>query len=304
MSDHKKPSRIGLIITLLAAVIITIVMSCTFQVRSNQASLLTTFGKIGDEVYEPGLHWKSPWPFQKVLTLDRSMQLFQGKYEENLMADQRTLILTIFAVWRIKEPVAFATQGLDAERVRQLIADTIRSVKGDVLAKHPVEHLVSADKGKRQFEAIETEIRDKVAAHLSEKGYGLEVVSLGIERIALPEKVTSDVFTRMAKERRNKAERKLNEGRLQAGKIRAEGRKKRGQVEADAREKAKLIRSGGDLAAAAEYRKFDKDREFAIFLRELESLEQLMSKETTLIIDRESRPFSLLKGDFLNEKKK
>ena len=93
----------------------------------------------------------------------------------------------------------------------------------------------------------------------------------------------------------------LNEGRLEAGKIRANGRKERGQIEATAREKAKRIRSEGDLAAAEAYKVFEKDREFAIFLRELESLEQLMSKETTLIIDRDSKPFSLLKGDFLKE---
>ena len=303
MTEKSRSNKLNLTIVVVIALLVAVGLLSAFQVRNNEVALVSTFGKFSEQTYGPGLHWKLPWPFQKVYRYDTSLQLFQGRYEENLTADEKTLVMTLFAAWQVTDPVAYANQNLSKERVNQLLSDLIRTEKGVVISSHPVSHLISADATVRNFSGIEKEIQDRVAAQLKDKGYGVRVVSLGIEQVGLPARVTQDVFSRMAAERRIKADNIQQTGLLEAGRIRAEGQRQRGEIEAAAKEAAKNIRSEGDLAAAEKYKVFEQDRDFAIFLKELESLERLMSKKTTLVIDREHAPFSLLKGEFLDQDK-
>ncbi len=303
-STDTRRSRKGLIVTLALAAVIIVFSLCTYQVRETEVALISTFGRLNPQPHTAGLHWKMPWPFQKVMTFDTSLQLFEGKFEENYTADEKSLILTIFGTWSVDDPVRFHNSLKTVEEANAKLADIVRTEKGYVISNHPVSHLISTDPEERKFEEVEAEIKARVQAAIDKGEYGIKLVSLGIEQINLPPQITQDVFQRMARERTNKADKIRQEGVLAAGRIRADGRVKSGEIEAEAKEKAKTIRSEGDLAAAEKYEVFEQDKEFAVFLRQLESLETIMSKKTTLVIDRDVPPFSLLKGEFLEEDSK
>ena len=58
--------------------------------------------------------------------------------------------------------------------------------------------------------------------------------------------------------------------------------------------------AAGDAQAAEYYKIYNEDPELAAFLRQLESLKKILKNKTTLMIDTNSAPFTLLSADFMN----
>ncbi len=268
---------------------------CCYQVRRSEVAIRATFGKYDREPIRAGLHLKWPWPIQKIHTFDQRLRVFVSKYSENFTGDDKNLVITFFAAWRIEDPIQFLEEvgsGTEAER---LLADLIATEKNVVISRHPVSALVSTtDNHDTTFSAIEQEISDRVRRQAMDK-YEIEVAMLGIQRIGLPESITQAVFDRMATERTNKAKRIRQEGEREAAARREAARQAADQQVNTAQAEAKTIRAEGDTAAAQVYEQFKQDPEFALFLRKLEALEEILgSRKTTILIDRNIPPFDLL----------
>ena len=89
----------------------------------------------------------------------------------------------------------------------------------------------------------------------------------------------------------------LGEGKLSAEKIRIAADKERANIIANAEAQAKEISAQGDVEAAKYLRVFDKNPELAAFLRKLDSLRVIMKSKTTLVLDTNTDPFTLLKSN-------
>ena len=305
MSSTWRPS-LSLVLLGLGAVVLGFFPLCTYQVRVTEAAVVETFGRYALTT-DPGLHGKWPYPFQKVYKLDTTRQTLESKYEENYLADGKNVVLTVFAVWRIEDPAKLLSLTArerggagSKDRAREFLSDMIRSEKAAVLSQHPLSHLVSTEPGARQYAQIEQEILDRVKGPVLAK-YGLAVETLGIEKIMLTPTHAKEVLDRMATERRNKAEATRQQGELRAGQIRADAQQASAKIVSDAQVEAAAVRSQADQEATKLYQTFQEPeaREFAIFLRQLTALEEILSRKTLLVVDRETPPFSLLKGDFL-----
>ena len=81
------------------------------------------------------------------------------------------------------------------------------------------------------------------------------------------------------------AENARAEGEAEAGKIREEAESIRQRIMAFAERRAQAIRSEGEQEAAEQFEAFAADEDFAIFLRNLEALEETLPNNTTLILD-------------------
>ena len=55
---------------IVVALILIIAYTCTFFVDEREKAILLAFGKIDKIGYEPGLHFKWPFPFNEVKKLD------------------------------------------------------------------------------------------------------------------------------------------------------------------------------------------------------------------------------------------
>lgn len=305
MNDRRQPSW-RLLLLGLGAVVLGFFPLCTYQVRLTEAAIVETFGRFALTT-APGLHAKWPYPFQKVHKLDTTRQLLQTQYDENYLADGKNVVLTLFAVWRIADPARLL--GMTArerdgrgskDRAREFLGELIRTEKAAVLSRHPLDHLVATAAATRQYPQIEQEILERVQPQAAAK-YGLAVEALGIEKLMLTPAHAKEVLERMATERQNQAAATRQQGELRAGQIRAEAQQASARLVSDAQVEAAAIRSQADQEAAKLYETFQEPeaRELAIFLRQLTALEEILSRKTMLIVDRDSPPFSLLKGEFL-----
>lgn len=282
----KKPFTI-LVGCLLAIVLVA--QMFLYQVRYDQVAIRTLFDRADAESIEatPGLKWRLPWPIHQVTHYSKRLQLLEDKLEELQTADGKSVIVRTYLTWKIADPLAFYVTLKDPAEARRQLASRLREVRG-IISGYRLDQLVNQDPAKLALTEIEDKARETLAASLAEAGYGLDVESVGIYRIILPEATTAKVFETMIATRERLAESALQEGQAQASAIRSEAESSRDRILAFADRRAQTIRSQGDREASREYEGFAANEEFAIFLRRLEALEKMLGHNTTFVLSAES----------------
>lgn len=272
-----------------------IMLQLVFVVREGDAVVVTTFGKPVRAVTDAGLYGRGPWPIQRVYRFDRRIQNFEGPFEQVLTRDGKNLLISLYACWRILEPVSFLERVGSSEQAERNLEALLRNYTSATLGRYHFAQLVNVDPEAIQFDQMEADILASLRKEAEDR-YGIGVVFLGIRRIGLPESITERVFERMRAERTELAERYRSEGESEALRIRAEADSQRDQALARAEADAKRIRAEAEAEASASYAVFAEDPGFAIFLRKLDALESIMTNRTTVVLGSETEPFDLLKG--------
>jgi membrane protease subunit HflC len=256
-----------------------------------------------------GLCFKLPL-IDKYKKMDQRIRVVDGPLTQIQLPDENQLIPRVYATWRITDPVAFEkTLKGDAETARKRLTQVINGRAPEVFGRYNLEDVVNTDPAKLKFDQIEQEILDGVKASVesADKAYGIEVLSLGITLLALPEDATAAVFSRMGQERTTEANKLTEEGKKIKRTMVAEAQEKRDKLLADAEATAKRIRAQGEAGAALTYKTFKEDPELAIFLRELESLREIAKSAAgreepiTIVVTTRGRPFRLLEGEIDRE---
>ncbi len=283
-----------------AAFLVTIF---SFQVRSTERAIVTSFGHINDRAGKgPGIHLRWPYPVQQVHRFDIRPRCFDGstgKIEEVYTADGINLVVSIFINYRIEDPAKLYTNLETVPKAEDALNDSMRTAKDGVFGSYRIEDIFNTDPEKARIDRIEDEIRD-IVNRTARSDYGIEVLSVGIKSIVVPGQTSGQIFTRMIEERNKIAADFRSKGKSEAQKIRDKADSDKSVIIASAEAEAKKIRAEGDAKAAEYYSVFNEDPELAAFLRKLDSLKKTMGRKTTIILDTETAPFDILKPDSMD----
>ena len=277
----------------VAAILLVAVFS--FQLNQTETAVVTTFGKPA-QVTEPGLHFRWPFPFQKIYRFDKRVRSFEGgagKLEETTTRDGHNILVGIYVDFKIGNVEKFFVTFENITHAEDQLNSWMRSAKNAAFGQYRFNQIVNTDPTQMKL----AEIQDRIKAELISKtsGYGLDILRVGINTINVPKTVSEKVFARMIAERKLVADKYIAEGSSEARKIRIEADSARTIRLADAEAKAKEIRAEGDVEAAKSYEIFQKNPELAKFLRKLDSLREIMRGRTTIVVDTDTVPFDLLK---------
>jgi membrane protease subunit HflC len=291
----------NLITIVIAAVLVVIfaLLLFTFQVRQSEVAVLTTFGKpAANNIDQPNLYFKWPWPIQQVYRFDQRVQNFEDKYSENLTADNTMLLTSVYVGWRISDAKEFFPKfaGGSVEAAQRQLETMLRSAKAAVIGKHNLSDFVNADPKQLKFEAIEDEIKSAVQGELASQNYGISIEFLGIKKLGLPESVTQTVFDRMKSERQVLISQAQFQGEAEATKIRSAAERQAADVIANAQADATRIEGQGVAEAAKTLSVFQQNPELAIFQLQLQALKDSLNQKSTLIFDERTPPFSLFQN--------
>jgi modulator of FtsH protease HflC len=266
-----------------------------YQVRQADLVVLTCFGHPVQIIDKPGLYFKWPWPIESVNRFDGRLQFFDSRISEALTRDKRNVIIPLFVVWRISDPLKFLEAIGGKENAQNKLDGLIASAKNTILGNYDFGQLVSMNPTEVKLVEIEARILD-ATAYQAKNYFGIDIAQVGIRRLTLPEVNTHSVFERMSAEREQFAERYRAEGRQQADQIRAETDAEASLILAKAQKKADEIQGKGEAEAARIYAAADaQDPDFYKFLRKLEVLRKAVNTNTTLVIDANTPPFDMLK---------
>jgi membrane protease subunit HflC len=265
-------------------------------VRQGEAVLITRFGRPLRAATEAGLHWKLPWPIDQGSLLDMRRRVYETGQTEMLTRDKKNIIARTFVVWRIGDPLAFS-QAIGSEGGAEGKLDgLLTNAAIGTLGGHDLSALVSTTPADLQVDQIESELLASTAP-VAMHSYGVTIEQVRLERLALPEENVSAVFEQMRAERHQFAAKFQAEGERDASRIHSEAELEAARIRANSAEEQARIRGESAAQVAKIYADAHKvDPDLYRFTRSLDSLDKLVTGNTTLILRTDSEPFSLLQS--------
>jgi len=297
---HWPTVLLGLIV---AAILVVAVFS--YQLGQTDSAVVTTFGRPSAQTV-PGLHFRWPFPFQKVYKFDHRIRCYEGsagKLEETMTADGQNILVGIYVNFKIADVQRFFVTMENMTKADDQLNAWMRGAKNAAFGQFKFSQVINTDVKLLKREDIERMIKTELVNRT--KDYGIEIISVGINTINVPKTISDKVFDRMVQERKVVAQGFLSDGERQARDIRTNADMQRSIMLAQAEAQAKEIRAQGDAEAAKYYEVFKQNPELAEFLRKLDSLKLIMRSRTTLVLDTNVAPFDLFKpgAEVLNNKK-
>jgi modulator of FtsH protease HflC len=277
----------------LAAIVF---QATTVVVGEGQAALITRFGRPLRASTQAGLHWKLPWPIDATTMLDMRRRLYETGQAEMLTRDRKNVIARTFVVWRIGDPLTFTQAIGDQTGADAKLDGLLTNAAIGTLGSHDLSALVSTNPSDLQVDEIETELMASTAP-TALRSYGVTIEQIRLERLALPEENVTAVFDQMRAERRQFAAKYEAEGKQEASRIESEAQLDAARITAKAAEETARIRGESAAQIAKTYSDAHRiDPDLYRFTRSLDSIDKLVTGNTSLILRTDSEPFSLLQS--------
>jgi modulator of FtsH protease HflC len=270
------PSRMFPAVILIGVLLIAALTSL-FTVSETQHAIRTQFGAIVGAEYEPGLHFK--WPWDEVEIFEKRILSRSHQGETFLTNDNRGLIVDFYVKWRVQDAPRYfqATGGREeiaGDRLSEIVKDGIKSV----VAQRTLEQIVAAERT-----AVTGDMFGRASASVGD--LGVELIDVRVQRIDLPEDVSSRVYESMKQNFAKIASRLRAEGSSAAVRIRASAERERTEILANAERDALRVRGGADAQAADIYaRAYSRNPEFYAFYRSLQAYERSIGRDGDLLV--------------------
>lgn len=318
VSDVKKKKKrsISLILVVVLIVIYFALNSCFIVCMENQYKLVRQFGRVDRTITNAGIYVKIPF-IESVDTIPKEMLLYDLPVSDVITSDKKTMIIDCYVLWRVTDPLKFA-QSLshsifNAEsRIDQLVYNAMKNTVSNMTQDQVIksrdgkitvtdvmvnEDVVSNDiEIEEKTETVEIKsLTEEIMDHIgtSYDQYGIEIITVEVKKLDLPDDNKLAVYTRMISERENIAAQYKAEGEAQAKKIQNTTDKEVSIMLSEANAKAETIKAEGE----AQYMKILSDAyndenksDFYTFVRSLDAAKNSMkgSNDKTLILSKDS----------------
>lgn len=189
---HIKLSQALIILPFLA--LILYFLSGIYVVNPGEEAVIRRFGKWTRERITEGIHYRLPWPVDKVDKVNveeikrhtigvpfeaHPLSLCPPDVAETLTGDENILDVKLMIHYRVKDPVQylFTLRSEDLHRsTHRLVKDTSRAVIADLIGEMSMDEALTTAKG------IAAEmIKERVQALLDRYGSGLQIVNINLE---------------------------------------------------------------------------------------------------------------------------
>ena len=301
-----KPKFIMTFVVAILFVVVLLVYAMTYTVRFTETAVVTRFGEVSKVVQEPGLRFKWFYPIEGVTKYEATNRLTQARIETYQTRDDRQLIVGAFAIWRVKPEQTgtffrrFSNSGPRAadhyRAAATLVEDTLRSAMSE-LSSYSMSELFTPVDGASKYDELEQRVLAKMKQDLEgqgERSFGIEVVQTGIARTSLPQTTTEAALERMRQDRARIVKGLQGQGDAEATTIRSRAESQAKKIRSFAEARARQIRARGDQEAAQYLAMMTEVPGLAIYLKNLELLEDSLFGRTTLLFSTDTPGLNLL----------
>jgi len=288
-----------------------IAKSMTYQVSFTERAVVANFGKVADDgvIEEPGLKFKLPAPFASVTVYDTRVRQLNAVAEQFQLSDNRQIIADVNVTWRVADPrtfyrrfnagVAGREPSLQYDRAAEMIEGKLRSSLSAV-SDYSLTDLFNSEGSK--LPELQDRILDGINAASGDdplEAYGVEVGSVYITQITLPEEVTRNVIQRMQAERDRIAADARSEGRASADQIRKDAEAAAERILTFANLRAAEIRTQGDKEATEYLAIQAQDPVLAEFLKRVDFISNGLATNITWIADQGLMGWDMFSSEYL-----
>jgi len=312
--------------TILLVIAAIIIGNSAFTVDQTEQVFITQFGKfVGDPINadpennEAGLHWKTPF-IHKINRIEKRILAWDGPSTDMPTRDKLYINVDTFARWRISDPVTYYQKLRDETSAQSRLDDIIGSATRDRIAAHDLIEVVRSEKNRKpavdealiaansnlgvlppiQYgrQVLSQQILD--AAQPKVNTWGIELIDVRFKRINYKSDVIAEIYSRMASERMQIADRFRSEGAGEAAKIIGKKNRDLLQIESEAYKIEQEVKGKADAEATEIYAKAYSSSpvaaDFYKFVKTLETYQNTLGKDTTAIFTTDSDLFHLFKS--------
>ena len=300
---------------IVIAVLLFVLYHSFYTIDETNQVILTQFGKvIGESKTEPGLQFKIPF-IQKPNYFNKNLLAWDGDPGEVPTQDKTYIWVDTFARWKIVDPLRFFKTVFNETGAQGRLDDILDSEVRNYITSYPlIETVRKSNRALDTFEAG-TQVdekralgviklgREKIVKGIMEQAkpkladFGIELIDLKIKRLNYTEEVRRSVYSRMIAERKQIAEKFRSEGEGEARKIEGNQEKELKRITSEAYRTAQEIMGKADAKATLIYAEaYQKDAEFYSFLKSLDVYNNILDKDSTLVLSTKSDFLKYLKG--------
>ncbi|GAA4444509.1 protease modulator HflC [Novipirellula rosea] len=293
--------------------------NASYTVDETEQVIITQFGKpVGDPISDAGLHLKIPF-IQEVTRIEERILAWDGRPNEMPTKDKTYIVVDTFGRWRINDAKQFFLRLRDERSALSRLDDILGSETRNAIAKHELIEVIRTTKDRQpDRDAVlvdapgnvgvlypitkgREKIEDEIFNEASEKlvDFGIELLDVQFKRINYNESVQQRIYDRMISERQQIAERFRSEGEGEAAKI--IGKKERDllKIESEAYKRVQEIQGEADAKAseiyASAYNQSEDSVSFYEFIKTMETYQEMLGGDSTLIMTTGSDIFKFLK---------
>ena len=282
---------IGLVLIVLALWLSTTVVS----VQPAQYVVVTRLGRPIRVLREPGPSLKLPWPLESTIVVGARLNLTEISPLETLTKDKKNLVLSAFAVWRVKDPLKFIASVQDVKSAGVRIGDMVASMLGNEVASLLLSSLINVD-GKTEVRTLNEKLSRQVAKRCMED-FGVEVEEVRVSRMVFPEDNLRHVFNRMRAERQRIAKKYRAEGEEKAMKVIAQTDLEVRKVLSEATLKSMKIQAEARAQALRLQREaYRRSPQFYKFYMKLQAIKEVLKRGGKFIVSTKDHIFDVLGG--------
>ncbi|MBO5177431.1 MAG: protease modulator HflC [Lachnospiraceae bacterium] len=284
--QKKSGSGIGKVLLVLVLFAALIVLANSLVVTAeNKYTLVKQFGKIERIIDKAGLSFKVPF-IQSTDTLPKQILIYDLAASDVITMDKKTMVADSYVLWRINDPQLFV-QTLNSQ-----VANAESRINASVFMS--MKNIISSLEQTEVINGRDGELTKMIMANLgnSMEQYGIELITVEIKRLDLPDDNKNAVYERMISERNNIAASYIAEGEAEATKIRTQTDYEISVSISKAKAEAEATVAAGE----AEYMKIlsevyaDQSRsDFYTYVLSLDAAKaSLRGENKTLILDEDS----------------
>jgi len=290
-----------------------------YTVSETEQVIITQFGKpVGEPITNAGLHFKLPF-IQSVWRIEKRILEWDGRPHEMPTKDKTYIVVDTFARWRILDAQQYFERLRDERSAQSRLDDILGSETRNAIAKHELIEVIRTTKDREPMTdttladgnssigvlypiklgraKIEEEIFKQAASKLTV--FGIELLDVRFKRINYNESVRERIYSRMISERQQIAERFRSQGAGEAAKILGKKERDLLEIESEAYKRVQEVRGEADAKAtqiyAEAYNQSEESIDFYEFIKTMETYQEMLDQDSTLILTTDSDIFSLLK---------
>lgn len=304
------------ILALIGALLALILLnSGIFILDETQQAIVTQFGKpVGAPRTQPGMNFKVPL-IQRVQFFDKRYLEWDGEANQVPTKDKKFIFIDAYARWEITNPLQFFIRLRDERSAKSRLDDILDGETRNAVAAHDLLDIVRSTNRApeivedimEQLEKLEEisigrdTIEKIVLARANERttDLGIRILDFRFKRMNYVDEVRDRVYDRMISERKRIADQFRSEGQGEALRIRGNKEKDLAQIQSEAVREAQVIRGKADAEAttiyAAAYNKSSQAKELYGFLKSMETLENSLDEQSSIILTTDNELFRYLK---------
>jgi len=171
--------------------------SGVYFVKWDEQGIVRRFGAVTNENVSPGLHYKLPYPIEKVVLVKKdNIRNVQSATDLLLTGDMNLVNVNMGIDYKVSDPVKYSLKVNNLDNLLKALAtSSIRQVVGE----KNIDYLLSNGK-----DEVETASKQLLQEALDRNNTGVEIVNLQLLAMAPPKEIV-DSFQDLASARQDKA---------------------------------------------------------------------------------------------------